>query len=279
VATPRRSRRPRTTLLILVLASVTIITLDARGGFHRITSGVKTVASDAFAPVRSGVDDIVEPVGSFLAGAVHYGSVRQQNQKLQQEIDQLRADQATQSDTEQRLRQLSALLNLPFVGNLQTVPAEVTDFSTSDFAATIDISVGRDDGVQLNMPVVGLGGLVGQVVEANHSTSTVRLITDGQSEVGVNYGPGVNQLAVVSGHGAGKPLTAGLIPTNTSLKVGQRFVTSGLPNADFPGGIPVARVVATVNGTTANQESVTLEPEADLAHLRYVSVLEYGPST
>jgi rod shape-determining protein MreC len=279
VATPRRSRRPRTTLLILVLASVTIITLDARGGFHRITSGVKTVAADAFAPVRSGVDDIVEPVGSFLAGAVHYGSVRQQNQKLQQEIDQLRAAQATQTDTEQRLKQLSALLNLPFVGNLQTVPAEVTDFSTSDFAATIDISVGRDDGVQLNMPVVGLGGLVGQVVEANHSTSTVRLITDGQSEVGVSYGPGVNQLAVVSGHGAGQPLTASLIPTNTSLKVGQVFVTSGLPNADFPGGIPVARVVATVNGTTADQESVTLKPEADLAHLRYVSVLEYGPST
>jgi rod shape-determining protein MreC len=268
VATPRRSRRPRTTLLILVLASVTIITLDARGGFHRITSGVKTVASDAFAPIRSGVDDIVEPVGSFLAGAVHYGSVRQQNQKLQQEIDQLRAAQATQSDTEQRLKQLSALLNLPFVGNLQTVPAEVTDFSTSDFAATIDISVGRDNGVQLNMPVVGLGGLVGQVVEANHSTSTVRLITDGQSEVGVSYGPG-----------AGKRLTASLIPTNTPLAVGQVFVTSGLPNADFPGGIPVARVVATANGTTANQESVTLEPEADLAHLRYVSVVEYGPST
>ncbi len=279
MATPRRSRRPRNTLLILVLASVTIITLDARGGFHRITSGVKTVASDAFAPVRSGVDDIIEPVGSFLAGAVHYGAVRQQNQKLQQEIDQLRSSQATQSDTEQRLRQLSALLNLPFVGNLQTVPAEVTDFSTSDFAATIDISVGRDDGVQLNMPVVGSGGLVGQVVEANHSTATVRLITDGQSEVGVSYGPGVNQLAVVSGHGAGKPLTAGLVPTNTHLSVGQVFVTSGLPNAEFPGGIPVARVSSATNGTTANQESVTMEPEADLAHLRYVSVLQYGPST
>ena len=45
MATPRRSRRPRTTLLILVLASVTIITLDARGGFHRITSGLRTVAA------------------------------------------------------------------------------------------------------------------------------------------------------------------------------------------------------------------------------------------
>ncbi len=258
MATPRRSRRPRTTLLILVLASITIITLDARGGFHRITSGVKTVASDAFAPIRSGVDDIIEPVGSFLAGAVHYGAVRQQNQKLQQEIDQLRAQQTTQVDTEQRLKQLSALLHLPFVGNLETVPAEVTNFGTSDFAATIDISVGRDDGVQLNMPVVGMGGLVGQVVQANHTTATVRLITDGQSQVGVRYGPGRIHWPSSTATVPGKPLAAGLVPTNTPLSVGQTFVTSGLPNAEFPGGIPVARVVASANGVTASQESVTL---------------------
>ena len=109
VAKPRRSRRPRTTLLILVLASVTIITLDARGGLDRITSGVKSVASDAFAPIRSGVDDIVEPVGSFLAGAVHYGAVRQQNQKLQSEIDQLQASSRPPRATPtQALKQLGA---------------------------------------------------------------------------------------------------------------------------------------------------------------------------
>jgi rod shape-determining protein MreC len=278
VATPRRSRRPRTTLLILVLASITIITLDARGGFHRITSGLRTVASDAFSPLRSGVDDIVEPVGSFLAGAVHYGAVRQQNQKLQAEIDQLRSQRPTQVDTEQRLKQLSALLHLPFVGNYETVPAEVTNYGTSDFAATVDISVGRDDGVQLNMPVVGMGGLVGQVVQANHTTSTVRLITDGQSQVGVRYGTGADSLAVVSGHGPGKPLSAGLVPTNTPLPPGTTFITSGLPNADFPGDIPVATVVSTSNGTTASQESVNLQPLADLSHLRYVSVVVYGPS-
>ncbi len=279
MATPRRSRRPRTTLLILVLASITIITLDARGGFHRITSGLRTVASDAFSPVRSGVDDITEPVGSFLAGAVHYGAVRQQNQKLQAEIDQLRSARTTQVDTEQRLKQLSALLHLPFVGNYETVPAEVTNYGTSDFAATVDISVGRDDGVQLNMPVVGMGGLVGQVVQANHSTSTVRLITDGQSQIGVRFGAGANSLAVISGHGPGKPLSAALVPTNTVLPPGTTFITSGLPNADFPGDIPVATVTSTSNGTTASQESVNLQPLADLSHLRYVSVVIYGPSS
>ena len=280
MAKARRSRRPRTTLVLLLLASLTIITLDARGGFHRITSGVRSVAADAFSPLRSGVDDIVEPIGSFLAGAVHYGAVRQQNQKLQQEIDQLRQQQSSQQDVDQAMKQLSALFNLPFIGNLQTVPAEVTDFAPSDFAATIDISVGRDQGVQLDMPVVGQGGLVGQVVQANHNTATVRLITDGQSSVGVRYGPAAaSSLAVLNGQGSGKPLAADLVPNNTALSAGEVFTTSGLEGASYPAGIPVATVVASKTGATASQESVTLQPLADLTHLRYVSVVLWGPST
>ena len=278
MAPPRRSRRPRTTLLILVLASVTIITLDARGGFDRITSGVKSVAADAFAPVRAGVDDVIEPIGSFLAGSVHYGAVRQQNQKLQAQIEQLKGEQNSQQDMEQRLSQLSALLNLPFIGNLQTVPAEVTNYGTSNFASTVDISVGRHQGVQLGMPVVGAGGLVGQVVQANHSTATVRLVTDGQSSVGVIYGSS-GSLAVLSGQGSGKPLSGELVPSNTALTNGEVFTTSGLQGAIFPGGIPVAKVVSAKTGSTASEESVTLQPLADLSHLRYVSVVLWGPSS
>jgi rod shape-determining protein MreC len=263
--------------LLLVLASVTIITLDARGGLDRITSGVKSVAADALAPIRSAVDGIVEPAGSFLAGSVHYGAVRQQNQKYQQEIDQLENQQAAQQAVDQRMKELSSLFNLPFIGNLQTVPAEVTNYGTSDFAATIDISVGRDQGVQLNMPVVASGGLVGQVVQANRTTATVRLITDGQSSVGVSYGPSSTSAAVVDGQGSGKPLTADLIPTNTPLSAGQVFTTSGFQGAVYPAAIPVARVATVRNGATASQESVTLNPIVDLDHLRYVAVVLWGP--
>jgi rod shape-determining protein MreC len=275
---PRRSRRPRTTLLLLVLAAVTIITLDARGGLHVVTSGVRSVASDAFSPVRSGVNAVVEPIGSFLAGSIHYGAVREQNQKLQAEIDQLKMQSAESADQAEALRQLSALLHLPYLNNLQSVPAEVTDFGTSDFAATIDINVGRSDGVQLSMPVVGNGGLVGQVVKVSHHTATVRLITDGQSSVGTRYGPAPGSLAVVDGTGPGKPLSADLVPSNTPLTDGEVFVTSGLQGALFPLGIPVARVVSSHTGDTASQESVSLVPESDLNHLRYVSVILWGPN-
>ena len=275
---PRRSRRPRTTLLILVLAAITIITLDARGGLHVVTSGVRSVASDAFAPVRSGVNAVVEPIGSFLAGSVHYGAVREQNQKLQAEIDQLKMEQAAEAQQAQARKQLSALRDLPYLGNLQTVPAEVTDFGTSDFAATVDIDVGRADGVQLNMPVVGLGGLVGLVVSVSHHTATVRMITDGQSAVGTIYGPAPGSLAVLNGTGAGKPLNADLVPSNTPLTRGDVFTTSGLPGALFPPGIPVATVTTSHTGSSASQESVALQPLADLTHLRYVTVVLWGPS-
>lgn len=278
MAPPRRSRRPRTTLLLLVLAAVTIISLDARGGLHVVTSGMRSATSDAFSPVRSGVNAIVEPIGSFLAGAVHYGAVREQNQKLQAEIDQLKMANRSTADQAEALRQLSALLHLPYLGNLQTVPAQVTDFGPSDYAATIDINVGRSDGVQLSMPVVGSGGLVGQVVMVSHHTATVRLITDGQSAVGVRYGPAPGALAILNGTGAGKPLSADLVPSNTPLTNGEVMVTSGLQGALFPPGIPVARVVAATTGDTASQESVSLQPEADLPHLRYVTVVLWGPS-
>jgi rod shape-determining protein MreC len=267
--------------VVLVLASITIITLDARGGFHRISSGARSVAADAFSPVRTAVDDIIEPVGSFLAGAVHYGALRQQNERLQQQLDQLNMEKASQSYVQQsltQLKQLSKLYNVPCACNLQPVAAEVTDYGTSNFAATIDISVGRADGVQLGMPVVGGGGLVGQVVQANHHTATVRLITDGQSTVDAVYGtPGA--YAEIDGQGAGNPLSAGLIPPNTPLTVGEQFVTSGLQGAEFPGGIPVATVTSARTGLTSSEETVTLRPTADLDHLRYVEVLLWGPPT
>lgn len=278
MARPRRSRRPRTILLILVLVSVTIVTLDARGSLRSVTSGLRTVAADSMSPVRSLVNAVTRPVGSFLAGSVHYGAVSQQNQKLQAEIGRLRQQVLQQNDAEQRLRQLTALENLPFAGNLQEVACQVIAYNTSDFAATVTIDKGRADGVTIGMPVVGSGGLVGMVVLASHHTATVRLVTDGQSVVGAAYGT-AGTPAIVAGQGWGKPLSGQLVPADTRLPRGTLFSTSGLQGAAFPPGIPVARVIRASTGTVASQEIVTLAPVVDLAHLRYVAVLLWGPAS
>ncbi|MDA8293973.1 MAG: rod shape-determining protein MreC [Actinomycetota bacterium] len=268
------------TLAILVVASIAIITLDARGGFHRIASGLRSTAADAFSPVRSVVDGIVEPIGSFLAGAVHYGAVRQENAKLRQELGTLELRDAEASDATQALTQLKALLaldNLPYYANLTLEPAQVIEYGPSNFAATVTISVGRDQGATLGMPVVGEGGLIGSIVQANHNSAVVRLITDGRSSVGVRYGPSPGSLAVVNGHGSGHRLAASLVPNDAPLRAGEVMTTSGLQGAVYPPGIPVAKVVGIRTGTSSSQESVTLAPLADLARLRYVDVVLWGP--
>ena len=188
-----RSRRSRRTLtvVVLVVLSLSLISLDLNGRTHSLTSGIKSVANDIYAPLRQGVVDIISPIGSFFAGAFDYRSVQAQNEQLQRTIGQLRAEKAERSFEQAQLRQLLALQNLPFLAQLPTVTAQTIDEYSSNFTATITLDKGRADGVDVGYPVVGAGGLVGQVIQSFHHTCVVQLITDGQSKVGVTFG---NQL-------------------------------------------------------------------------------------
>ena len=61
MASARPSRR-RTILILLVLASITLITLDTRGGDNGIGGRVRNTARDVLAPVQDGVDSLTKPI-------------------------------------------------------------------------------------------------------------------------------------------------------------------------------------------------------------------------
>lgn len=277
----RRSRRTLTTVLVLVLISLTVITLDESGRTHHLTAGVKSVASDVFSPIRSGVDAIVDPIGNVFAGAVHYDSVVKENQLLRAQIARYR-QQSNESAFERRqladLQRLAAENDLPSLAQLPTVLAQETSASDSNFAATIDIDKGRDDGVDVGMPVVGAGGLVGQVTFAGHHTATVTLLTDGSSKVGVAFGPGNVSTGTVDGQGPGNSLSVQFVTPGTPLHRGESLYTNGLAGSEFPPGIPVASVTSAHTVSGASQESVQATPLADLGALAYVEVVQWSPA-
>jgi rod shape-determining protein MreC len=276
VARTRRSRRTLT-VIVLVIVSLSLISLDQNGRTHSLTSGIKSVANDVYAPLRQGVVDVVNPIGHFFAGAFDYGSVQSQNEQLEKVIGQLRANQAERGFEQTQLRQLMALENLPFLQSLTTVPAQTVVLNLSNFTATITLNKGRADGVDVGYPVVGAGGLVGQVIQSFHHTCVVQLITDGQSKVGVTFG---NQLTgIVDGQGPGNDMTLDLVPPHTPLHKGQILYTSGLQAASFPSGIPVATVQSFHNEAGASQESITVDPAANLSQLAYVDVVQWEPPT
>ncbi len=198
------------TIGLLVLASIAIITLDYRGEAHGVITSAKRGAHDAFSPLEHGVDALVRPVGSFLSGAVHGGALEDQNAKLREQIGVLQRQALTTQATHNSLRTLERLDQLPWVGTIPTVAAEVTALGSSDFDATVQLDKGSTSGVAVGMPVVGGAGLIGQVVEVWSSGCTVRLLTDVDSSVGVRFGS-AGTLALVQGSGLGRSLAVNLI--------------------------------------------------------------------
>lgn len=266
--------------MVLVLLSVTIITLDETGRAQSLFSGVKTAASDVYSPLRAGVNGVLDPIGRFFAGAVNYGSLQQENQKLRSELQTLEHQGAADAAAHGQLEKLERLLaenKQPYLSGITTVVAEVTAQDISNFVATVTIDEGRDSGVATGDPVVGPGGLVGQVVITTRTTAQVRLLTDGQSKVGVTYGH--QQDATVSGLGAGRDLGVDYVPASTTITVKERLFTSGLQGAAYPAGIPVATVTSVRTVTGAADRTVRATPIVDVSGLTYVEVLEWSGSS
>lgn len=280
MARPRRSRRTLIVLLVLVLISVTVISIDESGRTHSITSGFKSVATAIFTPIRSGVNGVLHPIGDLFAGAFNYGSLQEENHKLQAEVSRLRLQAARAAHAQAQLRQLDKLLRshaLQSLATLHLVTASTTARQESNFTVTITIDKGRSDGVAVGDPVVGGGGLVGKVVFAGHSSAEVQLITDGSSTVGVTFGTPPSN-AVVKGQGPGRAMKATLTVTSlpSEVKVGQKMFTSVQAGASYPSGIPVGRVVSVRTTPGATEKDVRVQPLADLSTLAYVQVVQWS---
>jgi rod shape-determining protein MreC len=265
-------------VVVLVVLSFTIISVDLTGRTHSITSGVKSVANSVFSPLRHAVVDVLSPIGDFFAGAVHYGSLQSENQKLQATVGSLKQQQAESEFEKNQLRQLMALENLPFLNALPTVTAQTQELGSSNFTNTITIDKGRNDGVDVGMPVVGAGGLVGQVIQSFHHNAVVRLVNDGQSKVGVSFGSTQSHTATVDGQGPVSRMTADLVPPHTPVRKGERMYTSGFDAAAFPPGIPVAKVTSVHTSAGASQEAIAVTPLANLSQLAYVDVVLWEPA-
>lgn len=265
---------------MLVLVSVTAITLDQSGRAETLISGAKSVASDVYAPLRGAVNGVTDPIGRFFAGALNYGALQAENRNLRSQIlglESRRESTVITARQESDLERLLAENRLPQLSSLSHVLAQVNAEGLSDFAATVTLDKGRDQGVSSGDPVVGPGGLVGSVVVAMHSSAVVRLLTDGLSRVGVRFGHGHE--GTLAGVGAGRPLRLDYVSVGVPAHAGELLFSSGLEGGGFPAGIPVARITAVRTTVGATDKAIFARPLAPLGELDYVEVLQWSSSS
>jgi rod shape-determining protein MreC len=269
------SRTRRRLWALGVAATVAVSVLYATGG---VVSGLRSAANFVVAPFAWSVDQVARPIGHLFAGAVNYSDVVAQNARLRYQLGraELRANEAWAA--QRQLEEITRQLNVPFVGSIPTVAAQVTTISPTSFAATFDISKGRTDGVLVGMPVVANGGLVGSVISTTPHGSTVRLISDVNSSIGVTFAKGTTTL-LVSGRGVNNGLDATSVALTSGIRPGTLLSTDGLAGGLYPPGLPVATVAKVSLTPGAATYNLNLTPTADLRHLFYVDVVLWEPST
>lgn len=273
MASSRRNTSQRLTLVILLLASITVITIAYKGEARHVIGSVRNGAADVFAPLQRGVAAALHPIGNLFAGMADYGGALAENQRLQFEVGNLHRELLEAQQAQSQLDQLKAEENLPFAYGIPEVSAEVISTPQSNFDLTIEIDRGTSEGVGVGMPVVSGAGLVGSVISAAGDTALVQLITDPRSDVGVRFGNG--NVAVAQGQGQGSPLQLQDVSETGTTRRGAPVVTSGLDVAAYPSGIPVGTVSTVRHAGGSLTSEVLVSPLVNVSVLQYVDVLQW----
>lgn len=281
----RHDRRRRLTLILLVITSLALISLDERGS--GIINSARTAAQDVVSPLQTLADDVINPVGDWFDGLGRANELQDENERLRRQLDAARTEIAAAKGSLARLTELEQVLDLPTIDDTNAVTAEVVSQGAGNFTRTFTISKGTGNGIVKGQPVVvgdtkGGAALVGQVVSVSQSRAIVRRIDDR------NFGVGAQ---LIQGNGAGPTGTASGQPdsgllrfsviqdsaTGTALKKGDIAVSLGGDTDLFPKNLVIGTVVHEVGAGGAIARDAELRPVVDLDALTIVKVLKYLP--
>jgi rod shape-determining protein MreC len=272
-----RTGRSRFTLLLLVLTSITVLTLDFRGsGF---VQDVRGIAGTIFSPLGDGAASVTEPFTNAWNGAFGYSELKDENEHLREQIASMQGDAARAEEANREMDEIADLNGISQFTDIDTLDARVVGGSLTNFEHAIQLDRGKDDGIHEGMPVVTGAGLVGRVVAVTGSRSTVQLLTDPSFDIGVRLSDS-GEIALGHGTGEGKPLLidAG-IPVNAAdeIQEDEAVTTSGAGRSIFPPGIPIGTVKTVDRSTDGLSMVLEVEPLADVDNATFVSVLLWDP--
>lgn len=274
---PRAARRgrPRFTIIVMTLLSVTVLTLDAKD--VPVLSQMREGAAAVLSPIEGAFGSVTRPLRNAWGGVTRYEAVQKENRKLRSEIEALRGRAISESDAQSQVEQLKAQLDIPFATDFQKVVAQIATGNFSSFDDnTAQIDKGSDSGIKVGMPVVTPSGVAGRIERVTANRSTVRLLTDPDLRLGIRLSN--DSLGVGRGTGAGRPfLVDEGIGLSVPVKIGDPVMTSGQERAVMPRGLPIGTVKKITRVQSDQTQVLEVRLAADLSRLDYVQVLIWEP--
>ncbi len=266
--------RGRLLIIVLIVTSLFLITLDLRG--VQVIDGLRTGTQTALTPVQKAGSWAISPLRNFLSDVTSLGRTRNKIEKLQAENDKLRLSLQTRKNADALLKQLKGVLDLAGTAGYKVVGAKViSQGSTTSFTQSITIDVGSNSGVRSNMTVLSGYGLVGVVKYVYPNSALVQLASDPAFRIGARIA-GSQQIGILSGQGTRRGVLQ-LLDNRSYIEKGDVLLARGSQGGrPFVPGAPIGTVTSVDNSPGAVTQTADVKFYTNFSTLGVVAVVVSG---
>ncbi len=270
----RNGGRARLLLVILIVTSLFLITLDLRG--VKVIDGFKQGSQTIMSPFQRAGSVVLSPVRNFFSDVTHLGRTRKQIEKLEAENANLKQKLINRKSADAQLKQLKDILDLAGTAGYKIVNAKVISHGSSQsFAQTITIDSGSNAGIKKNMTVLSQYGIAGVVKDVYPSSALIQLASDPSFRIGARIA-GTQQIGILSGRG-NRSASLQLLDNSTTLKEGDVLLARGsIANRPFVPGVPLGYVTKADNSAGAVAQTATVRYYTNFSTLGVVAVVVSG---
>jgi len=270
----RNGGRARLLLVILIVTSLFLITLDLRG--VKVIDGFKQGSQTIMSPFQRAGSVVFSPVKNFFSDVTHLGRTRNQIEKLEAENANLKQKLINRKNADAQLKQLKNILDLAGTAGYKIVNAKVISHGSSQsFAQTITIDSGSNAGIKKNMTVLSEYGIAGVVKDVYPSSALIQLASDPSFRIGARIA-GSQQIGILSGRG-NRSASLQLLDNSTSVKEGDVLLARGsIASRPFVPGVPLGYVTGVDNSAGAVAQTATVRYYTNFSTLGVVAVVLSG---
>ena len=270
----RNGGRARLLLVILIVTSLFLITLDLRG--VKVIDGFKQGSQTVMSPFQRAGSAALRPVKNFISDVTHLGRTRNQIEKLEAENANLKQRLINRKNADAQLKQLKSILDLAGTAGYKIVNAKViSNGSSQSFSQTITIDSGANAGIKKNMTVLSQFGIAGVVKDVYPTTALIQLASDPSFRIGARVA-GSQQIGVLTGRGTSSA-SLQLLDNSSIVKVGDVLLSRGsVANRPFVPGVPLGYVTGVDNSAGAVAQTATVRYYTNFSTLGVVAVVVSG---
>jgi rod shape-determining protein MreC len=266
--------RQRTGYLFLAVTVGHIILISAQVNTKRGVPMLEAVTFGVFAEVQRGAGSVIEGVEGGWEGYFALQQVRQENERLRQELGQLQVRLQQERAVAQQSRGLQQLLELRQRTELSTTGATVIAGAAAPDFRTVTVDKGTTDGLRPDQAVIAPAGVVGRIIMPSARASKVQLLIDRNASAGALVERSRAQ-GVVLGSGADR-LRMEYVSSTADVKLGDLVVTSGIEGI-YPKGFVIGQIESLDRGA-GMFSSIVIAPAVDYSSLEDVLVVLTPPT-